>query len=120
MCTCGVEKTHKIWRTATADGKDVVGWSDGDVTWAFGYAIRGVGLAHSSATAGADLRASWALRENVGMLDANEVATAFNALRRVARQPLTAACSWRFSGEGWHARDARAVIFRALSKEASK
>jgi len=57
------------------------------------------------------------LRENVGMLDANEVAIACSALRRVARQPLTAACSWRFTSDGWQARDARAVIFRALSKE---
>jgi hypothetical protein len=82
ICSCGCKEKHKIARRQTADGKDVIFWSDGDVTWALGYAIRGVGLSRESWAIEADMTASEALRGFVELLDSKEVGRALMALRR--------------------------------------
>ena len=39
-CSCGEAKPHVTARRTTADGKHVLLWDDGALTWALGYAIR--------------------------------------------------------------------------------
>lgn len=41
VCSCGDAEPHIIARRSTYDGKHVLLWDDGGLTWALGYAIRG-------------------------------------------------------------------------------
>ena len=50
----------RLARRALADGKAVILWDDGVVTFAFGFAIRGVGRAREPWAIEADLLAGWA------------------------------------------------------------
>lgn len=52
----------------THDGKAIYLWSDGDVTWALGYSIRGVRLPRDG-----DLTVGWAVLGEVEIVDAADV-----------------------------------------------
>lgn len=49
-CSCGEGRHHVVARRSTADGKHVLAWDDGALTWALGYFIQGAprgGSAHA-------------------------------------------------------------------------
>lgn len=41
VCSCGDATPHVVARRKTSDGKSVLGWSDGELTFSFGWRIRG-------------------------------------------------------------------------------
>ena len=86
VCTCGNPHEHVIARRVTADGKHVLAWDDGTLTWALGYAIRG--SAHPR-TPEARERARQAARlvlEDVCLFDADEVPALIKAARWAAEK----------------------------------
>lgn len=80
-CSCGDTDLHEITRRSTADGKHVVLWSDGSLTWALGYSIRGAWMSPRADRRDDALRAGWLVLGEVGVYDAADV----SALSRAAR-----------------------------------
>jgi hypothetical protein len=66
-----------IARRKTSDGHLVHLWSDGDLTWALGRAIRGVRLPRNG-----DLTVGWAVLGEVELYDASEVLALIKAAQR--------------------------------------
>jgi len=87
ICSCGDPKPHEIARRTTADGKRVLFWSDGLVTWAMGWRLPGVGAARDAYGRGRDLRAARVVMGLVELLDAAEVPVAVKAARRSVARP---------------------------------
>lgn len=86
-CTCGNPRPHEIARRQLADGRTwIVIWSDGDVTWRMGFAIRGVGTARSPARQRLDAIAARLLADEIGLLEPAEVASGILAVRRLVRR----------------------------------
>lgn len=80
------ERTY-LARRQTADGKTVLLWPDGQITYALGYAIRGVGRARKPWAREADLAAGWAFMDWAEVFDACEIGTAIKAIRAAFRAP---------------------------------
>lgn len=85
-CSCGTNETHEIARRRTADGKTVVLWSDGLITWAMGYMVRGIGAARSAYETRKNLEAGWMAMGDVDLYEAAEVSALVRAARRAVRQ----------------------------------
>jgi hypothetical protein len=64
----------------THDGKRIYLWSDGDLTWALGYAIRGVRLPRDG-----DLSVGWAVLGEVEIVDAADVPLLVKAAQKGGR-----------------------------------
>lgn len=94
ICSCGCVETHVVWKRTTADNKIVMGWSDGLITFALGFGIKGVSARRSAVECRKDLAASWAVADVVSLHDAAEmssvIALARKAIRRRAAKPATA------------------------------
>jgi len=91
MCTCGQQDNHRIARRVTADGHDVLFYSDGSV-----YGCMGIGR-YGSRPRNADrvevyLRAAWLAAGEVCLYDQHEVrllvVTARRAVQQITLQPL--------------------------------
>lgn len=76
-----------IARRKTADDRTVLLWASGQVTFAFGSAVPGVGAAREAWAREADLRAGWAFMGDASLFDASEVGRAVTALRKAFRAP---------------------------------
>jgi hypothetical protein len=64
----------------THDGKRIYLWSDGDITWALGYSIRGVRLPRDG-----DLSVGWAVLGEVEIVDAADVPLLVKAAQKGGR-----------------------------------
>ena len=83
-CHCGQAKAHIIARRSTADGKHVLLWNDGMLTWALGYAIRGAARPRTAEQSAAALRAGWLVLGEVELYDSGDVSDLVTAARWVA------------------------------------
>lgn len=83
-CSCGNPADHIIARRATADGKHVYLWSDGSLTWALGFSIRGSARPRNAAQRHRALKAGWLVLGEVCLYDANEVTRLVQAARWAA------------------------------------
>jgi hypothetical protein len=83
-CSCGNHEDHIIARRMTADGKSVLLWSDGSLTWALGHAIRGSAHPRTTEQRNAALRAGRLVLGDVCLYDASEVSALVSAARWAA------------------------------------
>jgi hypothetical protein len=87
----------EIARRSTADGKHVCLWSDGALTWALGYTIKGSAQPRTSAARDQALRAGWLVLGDVCLYDASEVTALIKAARwAAARDGLPGTMRRRF------------------------
>lgn len=84
LCTCGETKPHVVARRPTADGKHVLLWDDGSLTWALGYHIRGGAHPRTLAQIEAARKAGWLVVGEVCLYTAAEVPDLVKAARWVA------------------------------------
>ena len=77
-------KAEVIARRSTADGKHVLLWSDGSLTWALGHAIKGSAFPRTREQSERALRAGWLLLGDVELYDSNEIPTLVKAARWAA------------------------------------
>lgn len=85
-CTCGETKPHVIKRRSTADGKHVLLWDDGTLTWALGYAIRGAARPKTPAQIDIARRAGWLVLGEVELYNADAVSDLVAAARWTAER----------------------------------
>src|SRR5690606_11738239 len=85
-CTCGNPDDHVIARRVTADGKHVLAWDDGTLTWALGYAIRGSASPRTPEGRERARRAAWLVLDDVCLFDADEVPALIRAARWAAER----------------------------------
>lgn len=83
-CTCGEVALHTVARRSTADGKHVLLWSDGSLTWALGYAIKGSAFPRTAEQRERALRAGWLVVGEVCIHNADDVSDLVAAARWVA------------------------------------
>lgn len=86
ICHCGApaEYSHIVARRSTADGKSVLLWSHGHLTWRFGEYVRGSAHPRTATQVAAALAAGWLLLGDVELWEAEEVPTLAAAARQVA------------------------------------
>lgn len=87
LCSCGEARDHEIARRQTLDGKTVIFWSDGMITWALGYRIRGVGRARYACVRRRDREAGWIVASMIELYESAEVPRLINAARTAVREP---------------------------------
>lgn len=83
-CTCGDAADHVVARRSTADGKHVLLWSDGSLTWAHGYSIKGAAHPRTDKQRRLALKAGWLVLGEVCIHDAADVPDLVTAARWVA------------------------------------
>lgn len=86
-CTCGETEDHVIAKRTTADGKLVLFWSDGLVTFGMGFGIPGVGRARYAYARRYDRQAADLVAGDVELYTAAEVSQLVKAARRAVRAP---------------------------------
>lgn len=79
--------TTYLARRALADGTHVLLWDDGQITFAMGYHIRGIGKARESWAREADLAAGWAFMGEAALFTKEEAPSAIKAIRAAFRAP---------------------------------
>lgn len=109
-CSCGEIQDHVVARRQTIDGKTVLFWSDGVVTFAMGYGIRGVGKSRSRWDRGCDRLANSWLSEMVCLLESEELGPAVRAARKLARK-VRRAISWEMPP-----REAERIIYKEIGR----
>ena len=77
-------RAEVIARRDTFDGKRVYLWSDGSLTWALGYAIRGSANPRTPAQIDAALRAGWLVLGEVEIVESDDVPRLIEAARWAA------------------------------------
>lgn len=87
-CSCGTTEDHIVAQRSTADGKHVLLWSSGSLTWALGHAVRGSAAPRTDAGRRAALRAGRLVLGELCIYDAAEVT------------PLVAAARWAAERDG--------------------
>ena len=86
-CTCGLTEDHIIATRKTADDRIVHLWNDGQVTFALGVYLRGIGRSRSASGRRLDLRAGWIVLGEVESYDAEELPALVRAAQRAVRLP---------------------------------
>jgi hypothetical protein len=87
-----------IARRSTSDGKHVCLWSDGLLTWAFGFRIRGAARPRTEQDRGQAFMAAWLVLGDVELYDADEIPTLVKAARwAAARDGLPETMRERFA-----------------------
>lgn len=104
-CSCGCTEVHRVARRTLADGKAVILWSDGLVTFALGFRIRGIGTARESWAQEADLRAGWAFMGEAELFTTVEVPKVLKALRAAFRAPFHGRPGFRGGERAEHLRN---------------
>lgn len=84
ICTCAHNDSHTIARRSTADGKSVLLWNDGSITWAMGYAIKGSPFPRTEKQRATARRAGGLVLGEVSLYDAAELPTLIAAARWAA------------------------------------
>ena len=84
FCTCGEPEPHRVSRRRTADGKDVVLWSDGAVTGAFGHRLPGIPMRRPRTVEAANLarRTGWLVLSEACIHDVGDLGDVYTAARR--------------------------------------
>lgn len=77
---------HVIARRSTYDGKHVLLWDDGSLTWALGYSIKGSAHPRTEKQRETALRAGWLVMGEVSLYEADEVPDLIKAARWVAQR----------------------------------
>lgn len=85
-CGCGEKKSHEVARRRTADEKQVVLWSDGLVSGAMGFNLKGIGAPRSEFERRKALEAGWLVMGDVELYDYAEVPALVKAARRAVKQ----------------------------------
>lgn len=81
-CSCAVEESHPVAARVTADGIDVLLWSDGAITDRMGsYGVRGKRGADQVEAA---MSAGWAVIRNIALYDWSEVPSLARRAYKVA------------------------------------
>lgn len=93
-CPCGDPHPHQIARRATADGKHVLAWSDGQMTWALGCAIKGSPRPRNADQQRRALAAAQLVLDDVCLFDAAEVPALIKAARQSADRGRGRAGMW--------------------------
>jgi hypothetical protein len=92
-CTCGDHTEHRIARRQTADGHDVLLYSDGSI-----YGTMGIGRSGAAPRdprkLGAYLAAAWLLADEVCMYDEAEIRTLVVTARRAVQQTAMPALAY--------------------------
>lgn len=86
-CSCGETTDHVVARRTTIDGKTVLFWSDGLVTFGAGFAIKGIGRARAAYARRYDRRAADLVAGDVELFEASKVGALVQAARRAVRDP---------------------------------
>jgi|GEM_PF-3363302 hypothetical protein len=87
-----------IARRATADGKHVCLWSDGYLTWALGFFIKGAAKPRTEAGRDLATRAGWLVLGDVELYEASEITNLVKAARWTAsRDGLPGTMRQRFT-----------------------
>ena len=81
-------KAVKMARRTLSDGKDVILWSDGVITFAMGFGIREIGVVHEKWSREADVAAGWAFMGEACLFDSQEAPVAIKAIRKAFRAPF--------------------------------
>lgn len=81
-CSCGNTEPHVISRRATADGKHILQWDDGTITWGLGYKIR------NAPRGGSDFarRVGGLVIGDASLYEASEIPSLIEAARFVAKR----------------------------------
>lgn len=79
-----------IARATTDDGKTLLLFADGMVTFGMGYAIPGIGASKDAEVTRANLAAGWWLISDACLYTSAEVSKALKAARKLARVELSA------------------------------
>lgn len=82
VCPCGEARDHVVARRSTSDGKHVLMWQDGSLTWALGYAIKGAPRGGSEFAR----RVGMLVLGEVCLYEAAEVPSLVAAARHVAQR----------------------------------
>lgn len=86
-----------IKRRSTADGKDVLLWDDGSLTWALGYAIKGCGFPRTEAQRAKGRKVGFLVLGDICLYDSSEVPLLIAAARwATARDGLPGTMRARF------------------------
>ena len=86
VCSCGCVEHHETWKRTTSDGKTVVGWSDGLITYAIGVGIPGVSARRSGVECALDIRAGWVVAGEVCVHTAAEMPAVIARARKAVRR----------------------------------
>lgn len=84
------EKATICARRSTFDGKHVLLWSDGSLTWALGNSIKGSAFPRTPEQVEQALRAGWLVLGEVGIYDADEVSDLVAAARKAVAKNIGA------------------------------
>lgn len=101
-CSCGNPKLHVVAERRTADGRRVVGWSNGEVTFGFGLYPAGIGGRRSNVW-GAQIRQL--VLDVVELYDASELGDLIHAARAAVAQTSLEPRTYirrRMAGEKFH------------------
>lgn len=99
FCSCGEVEDHVVGRGRTADGKRVDLWSDGGLSWALGYAVRGSARPRTNEQRRLALVAGWLVLGDIELYRADQVSALVRAARwAAARDGLPATMRRRFHG----------------------
>lgn len=85
-----MDKAEQIARRSTSNGKHVLLWSDGSLTWALGYAIKGSAFPKTVEQRVRALAAGWLVLGEVEAHDAADVGSLIAAARKVTAKNLGA------------------------------
>jgi hypothetical protein len=83
-CPCAESDPHVIARRSTSDGKHVLLWQDGSLTWALGEAIKGFAFPRTTEQARLALAAGRLVLGEVCLWDAMDVPDLVSAARWAA------------------------------------
>lgn len=85
-CSCGTHENHEVARRTTLDGKRVVLWSDGLVTGAMGWGIKGVGAARTAYETSKNIEAGWLAFDEIDLYEYTDVGRLVRSARAAVRQ----------------------------------
>lgn len=111
-----IDQDRPLARRVLSDGKSVLLWDDGTVTFAMGFGIKGIGTAREPWAREADLAAGWAFMGEAALFDSAEVPAAVKAIRKAFRAPYHGRPG--FHG-GEEAAFHRACMVQAVETEAA-
>ena len=78
-CSCGCTEAHVIARRQTADGRHLAIWSTGEITYAIGLYLRGLGTPRSRWGVETRIKAVRLMMDDFGAYDADEIPTLIRA-----------------------------------------
>jgi hypothetical protein len=84
-CSCGEAADHIIAKRRTSDGKTVLVWSDGVVTFGFGFRVNGAGRARQAYVRRLNVEAGWIVADVAELVTSDELPRAVELARLEVR-----------------------------------